>query len=237
MKAFYFVIALLVSAIFVSDACAPRTAQEPLHGFVEHTTPEEPELPAAVAEEQDPLLLEDGLMSTEPYEHPDLRRARVAVQVLGENHSRMRRLSPSSFDRRARYIFEAAQTVYHETGVWVDPVDIAIIWRFESGFRWAAQGDGGVSCGPTQIRTDYEGRPSCEELMTDPSVGLEWTAHKLVDLRLEYGVVRIDRYNGAGEGAMRYGLRHAAVKTLVERAIAGEVFDVSTYEFACEQLG
>lgn len=61
----------------------------------------------------------------------------------------------------------------------VDPILlVAITWQ-EGKFKVRIRGDKKKgkyrSCGPTQVRVDYPGRPSCQQLM-DPDAALGWTA-------------------------------------------------------------
>jgi soluble lytic murein transglycosylase-like protein len=74
---------------------------------------------------------------------------------------------------------------------------VAIAWS-ESRFRADAKGDhlGGAprSCGMTQVRTDFKGRPTCEALL-DPDFAISWTAQYLVDTS-QKGKLQLNRYNG-----------------------------------------
>lgn len=61
-------------------------------------------------------------------------------------------------------------------------------------------GDGGRSCGATQIRTDYKGRPSCQQLL-NPVVAVDWTAKFLVNYAGctgDTGHECLRKYNGGG---------------------------------------
>jgi hypothetical protein len=75
----------------------------------------------------------------------------------------------------------------------VDPLLlVAIAWR-ESRFNQHALGDrrNGVyrSCGMTQIRTDFTGRPDCDTLVSDYYLAFNWSAKFISEGRLA-------RYNG-----------------------------------------
>ena len=81
----------------------------------------------------------------------------------------------------------------------VDPLLlVAIAWR-ESRFRANAKGDhrdGRIrSCGMTQIRVDFPGRPSCDELM-DVEAAVLWSAEHLAGARREDGTLVLARWNG-----------------------------------------
>lgn len=80
----------------------------------------------------------------------------------------------------------------------IDPLLLVTIAWTESRFRPAAKGDmkNGVprSCGITQIRTDFKGRPTCEALL-DPRVALDWTAKHLASTAKD-GRIRLNLYNG-----------------------------------------
>lgn len=83
----------------------------------------------------------------------------------------------------------------------VDPLDlVAISWR-ESRFDPRARGDTHLgdlvlSCGPTQVRVDFPGRPGCDSL-ADPEFAFDWTARRLASLRGRDGRLRLYRWNGS----------------------------------------
>lgn len=82
----------------------------------------------------------------------------------------------------------------------IDPLLLtAIVWK-ESKFKVGSLGDhrGGKarSCGPTQVRIDYKGRPSCQQLL-DPDFALGWTARHLASFTGKCGGrICLKRYNG-----------------------------------------
>lgn len=92
---------------------------------------------------------------------------------------------------------------------------VSMAW-WESRWNPKAVGDGGVSCGLTQVRTDYEGRPTCKALQ-DPAYAIEWTAKRLDAQRDDEGHLQISRYNGAGPGAVRYEVRIWRTANLLRR--------------------
>ena len=82
----------------------------------------------------------------------------------------------------------------------IDPLAmVAISWR-ETRFDVTALGDSKegtsiLSCGPTQVRVDFPGRPSCEQLQ-DAEFAMNWTAKKLDGMRDEFGRIRLTGWNG-----------------------------------------
>lgn len=88
------------------------------------------------------------------------------------------------------------------------------IARHETGFRnlrgdHHLSDDGrGVSCGITQIRTDFEGRPSCDRLVRNPEYALEWTHNHLNRLFRSTQCISngrcLQRYAGAGQRAVEF---------------------------------
>lgn len=83
----------------------------------------------------------------------------------------------------------------------IDPLVVtAMAWR-ESRFRPGALGDhrdgAPRSCGITQIRTDFPGRPTCERLM-DVNFALLWTTERLAASRDAQGRVALSAWNGGG---------------------------------------
>lgn len=207
---------------------------EPAEVVTTTAPPHESHLYGTVSvEELEPMWTVDT--HTGPFIDDELRRVRIAVDVLTANHSRGRHFSLEHRQDIAQMAIDAAEQVELRSGRTIDPVDLVIIWRFESGFRWTAIGDGGVSCGALQIRTDFDGRPSCESLH-NPAVSLLWAANELASISERDGGARINRYNGGGHGAMQYGARHHLTYALIERAVNGDEFDVRMYEHACEVL-
>lgn len=95
-----------------------------------------------------------------------------------------------------------AETIVLAADRWdLDPLIVtAMAWR-ESRFRPAATGDhmDGVprSCGITQVRTDFPGRPTCERLM-DARFALLWTVERLAAIRNDAGRLNLSRWNGGG---------------------------------------
>ena len=82
----------------------------------------------------------------------------------------------------------------------IDPLLlVSIAWK-ESRFKAASEGDfkrkRPRSCGMTGIRTDFKGRPTCEQVK-DPAFALNWTAAHLASFpaRCE-GAMCLSRYNG-----------------------------------------
>lgn len=82
----------------------------------------------------------------------------------------------------------------------IDPLLLtAIVWN-ESKFKVGSLGDhrGGKarSCGPTQVRTDFKGRPTCNQLL-DPDFALGWTAEHVAKFAEKCnGRICLKRYNG-----------------------------------------
>ena len=89
---------------------------------------------------------------------------------------------------------------YHADENDVDPLVLtAIAWK-ESRFRIKNFGDyrrgKPISCGWTQIRTDYKGRPTCKSLM-DPFVAMGWTAKHIAKFpKWCKGKMCLRKYNG-----------------------------------------
>ena len=85
----------------------------------------------------------------------------------------------------------------------VDPLLlVSIAWK-ESHFQRSAKGDkrAGMprSCGPTQIRVDIRGRPSCDAFM-DPYFAFDWTSQFLLTFPRSGGKINMTPYNGAKAG-------------------------------------
>jgi hypothetical protein len=81
----------------------------------------------------------------------------------------------------------------------VDPLLlVAIAWResrFDPNQKGDKLGDRFRSCGWTQVRTDFRGRPTCSQLM-DPDFAMGWTANFLTEItRACGGRVCLTRYN------------------------------------------
>jgi soluble lytic murein transglycosylase-like protein len=86
---------------------------------------------------------------------------------------------------------------------------IAVAW-LESRFDPRAIGDGGRSCGMTQIRHDFPGRPACEESF-DPRNAIAWTARKLRQLEERCpDQSPLAAYNAGCRGARRGNGHHYA---------------------------
>lgn len=162
-------------------------------------------------------------------------RALIAINCLADNHSRARDMTAEQRVINAEMLANASESNYESTGLYIDPIDLAIIWRFESGLRYHVVGDNGRSCGGMQIRTDIPGRPTCDQV-SDPEFAFTWAAGKLTQIQERSGFYRVDLYNGGGSGAHRYGLRFHVVRSLILRAIDGYQFDSVTYERAFQYL-
>lgn len=84
----------------------------------------------------------------------------------------------------------------------IDPLLLtAIVWQ-ESKFKVRSLGDHhkgkARSCGPTQVRVDFPGRPTCEQLL-DPEFALGWTARFVASFADKCkGRICLKRYNGGG---------------------------------------
>lgn len=88
------------------------------------------------------------------------------------------------------------------------------IARHETGFRnlrgdhHLSEDGSGVSCGITQIRTDFEGRPSCDYLLRNPKNALEWTHKHLNRLFRSSPCITngkcLQRYAGSGPKAVEF---------------------------------
>lgn len=107
-----------------------------------------------------------------------------------------------------------------------------VIARHESGFR-NLRGDhhlstdgSGVSCGITQIRTDFEGRPSCQSLLRSPAKALQWTHDHINRLYSEkYCILEgrcLSRYAGSGPKAREFEQWVIDVSHYVERHLEQE---------------
>jgi hypothetical protein len=77
---------------------------------------------------------------------------------------------------------------------------VAIAWD-ESRFKADQKGDylngHPRSCGMTQVRTDFKGRPTCAQLLK-PEFAIGWTAQHLNEIMDPVGRVRLNLYNGGG---------------------------------------
>lgn len=87
------------------------------------------------------------------------------------------------------------------TAARVDPLLLTTIAWTETRFRTNLKGDHGRSCGITQVRTDFKGRPTCEQLL-DPAVAFAWTATHLNEISDTGGKIQLDHYN-AGKYEVR----------------------------------
>jgi hypothetical protein len=78
----------------------------------------------------------------------------------------------------------------------LDPFLLVAMAGRESVFDSTASHDTGRGCGMMGIRTDYEGRPSCEWLLV-PANSLEWAAKRLRESATQHGgVIHLRDWNG-----------------------------------------
>lgn len=172
---------LAVLALVLSGGCG--------FGVPEQGSPEIEEVQAVEAPSSDAR----GLVKKMAVRARKVQAVRRAMEALAlTEHTTVERLTKDP-DAIARSIVE------HADAYKIDPfVLVAIAWS-ESRFRTDAKGDmlGGEyrSCGITQIRTDFKGRPTCEQLM-DPHFALGWTASHLSATASTNGYLRLNRYNG-----------------------------------------
>jgi len=128
-----------------------------------------------------------------------MEEVRQMMQILarGEHYSLdtlVRKHWKTDPDLLVRIILEEADR--HD----LDPLLlVALAWK-ESRFNPKARGDKKgevrVSCGWTQVRTDFKDRPTCEKLM-NPRVAMAWTAKRLARTKkLCGGEVCLAYYNG-----------------------------------------
>lgn len=163
-----------------------------------------------VAEQGAPVCLEES-----DY-HLEADRSLTVLAAMSRDGVTQRRRPvgfglPSSVDRSLliEYLTDDQNQKFNY-GSNLVPLVIAL---HETGFR-NLRGDHhlgngiGVSCGLTQIRTDFPGRPSCRTLLGEPMKALEWTANHLNRLYASRECVDngrcLSRYAGAGPKARKF---------------------------------
>lgn len=110
---------------------------------------------------------------------------------------------------------------------------LALSWR-ESRWNARAVGDQGRSCGLTQVRVDFPGRPACADLVQDWRSAVRWAERKLTGFTAPTGLLRLYRYNGSGDGAERYENEvwraNHLLRTSYERCTEGNTNDDANEE-------
>lgn len=147
--------------------------------------------------------------------------------------------SPNSVSRELLVEFLKDPSVGFVHGPRSVPLVIAM---HETGFRnlrgdhHLSEDGTPVSCGLTQIRTDFEGRPRCQDLLDNPRKALEWTANHLNRLYVSKPCIErglcLSRYAGAGPKAREFQNWVLEVATFAETHAETE-----SEERACLPLG
>lgn len=153
------------------------------------------------------------------FSQPEIKRAIFVLTAIAREKGELKTVrrpvslnhpATADLDLLARTVWELQRDVI----LYRSPLVPLIIARHESGFRnlrgdHHLSDDGrGVSCGITQIRTDFEGRPRCSDLLRDPSKALMWTHNHLNRLMKSSACLNdnrcLSRYAGAGPKAREF---------------------------------
>lgn len=154
-----------------------------------------------------------GKVGTESWSHAIQRLAETEYKVYPRERA----------DLLAKCAVQAGVAHNVEPGVL-----LGIAWH-ESRFQFRAVGDHGVSHGLTQVRTDFPGRPTPEELY-NPCFALNYTAKKLSNWRATTGsgkptqFVQAWRWAGAGERAMAAEIRVRRTQLQLETEVLLHAF-------------
>jgi len=132
-------------------------------------------------------------ISVEPPTRPEPAQVLRAMSLLAESEN----TTPEKLMPDPAAVARAVQDQAEEKQL--DPLLLLAIAWTETRFKVNMKGDylNGKprSCGITQVRTDFHGRPTCNQLL-DPAFALGWTANQLNLIADDAGRVRLNRYNG-----------------------------------------